>query len=86
MNGYFIQQHRYNSVKTGKSRTVSTAQKGSKALTTALKDTPVFQSRNPGMGRWTIPGFFSGLKEWLEFRACNPYPARLIAFNQETVI
>jgi len=58
MNGYFIQQHRYNSVKTGKSRTVSTGQKGPKALTTALKDTPVFQSRNPGMGRWTIPGFF----------------------------
>jgi len=39
MNEYFIHQHRYNTVKTVKSRTVSTGQKGSKALTTALKDT-----------------------------------------------
>ena len=37
MNGYFIYQHRYNKVKIVKSRTVSTGQKGSKALTGALK-------------------------------------------------
>ena len=37
MNGYFIYQHRYNKVKIVKSRTVSTGQKGSKALTSALK-------------------------------------------------
>jgi len=37
MNEYFIYEHRYNTVKTVKSRTVSTGQKGSKTLTTALK-------------------------------------------------
>jgi len=31
MNEYFIDQHRYNAVKTLKSRTVSTGQKGSKS-------------------------------------------------------
>jgi len=39
MNEYFIHHHRYNTVKTVKSRTVSTGHKGSKSTYNCAKNT-----------------------------------------------